>query len=148
MAMQWHWLDLDSWTVRLPGKYSKNKKPRTLPLEGVLRDIIERRIEKRDISCPFVFHRNGRPIKAFIKAFKAAAKRVGLDGILPHDMRRSAIRNFRKAGISENEGMKLSGHETRSVYDRYDITDEADTREAIRRLRHTTGKSAREKLYR
>src|SRR5262249_32256090 len=52
-AMQWHWLDLDSWTVRLPGKYSKNKKPRTLPLEGVLRDIIERRIRARDITCPF-----------------------------------------------------------------------------------------------
>src|SRR5262245_3271764 len=132
-AMQWSWLDLDSWTVRLPAKYSKNKKVRTLPLEGVLREIIERRIEARDIACPYVFHRNGKPIKMFLKAFKGAAKKAGLAGTVPHDMRRSAIRNFRKAGVSENEGMKLSGHRTRSVYDRYDITDEADTREAMKR---------------
>src|SRR5262249_12299907 len=109
MAMQWHWLDLDSWTVRLPAKYSKNKKPRTLPLEGILRDIIKRRIKARDIICPYVFHRKGKPIKSFRKAFKAAAKAASFVDIVPHDMRRSAIRNFRKAGLSESDGMKLSG---------------------------------------
>ena len=132
-AMQWSWLDLDSWTVRLPGQYSKNKKPRTLPLLGALRDIIERRIQARDIMCPYVFHHKGKQLKSFRKAFKAAAKAAGLVGIVPHDMRRSAIRNFRKAGISENEGMKLSGHRTRSVYDRYDIGDDEDLREAMKK---------------
>jgi hypothetical protein len=44
-------------------------------------------------------------------------------GILPHDMRRSPIRNFRKAGLDESEGMKLSGHKTRAIYDRYNIID-------------------------
>jgi integrase len=110
--MQWSWLDVDTWTVRLPAKYSKNKKPRTLPLEDTLRDIIERRIKARDITCPFVFHRKGKPIKSFRKDFKAAAKVAGLTGLVPHDMRRSAIRNFRKAGLSESDGMKLSGHRT------------------------------------
>jgi integrase len=112
MAMQWHWLDLDSWTVRLPGKDTKNKKPQTLPLVGILREIIVRRIKARDIACPYVFHRNGKQIKSFRKAFKAAAKAAGLGGIVPHDMRRSAVRNFRKAGLSEHEGMALSGHKT------------------------------------
>src|SRR5262245_8672102 len=132
MAMQWHWLDLDSWMVRLPGKYSKNKKPRTLPLEGVLRDIIERRIKARDILCPYVLHRKGKPTKSCRNAFKSAAKATAFVGIVPHDMRRSAIRNFRKAGLSESDGMKLSGHKTRSVYDRYDIIDEEDSREAMK----------------
>lgn len=63
--------------------------------------------------------------------FKAAAKGAGLAGILPHDIRRSAIRNFRKAGINESDGMKISGHGTNSVYKRYDIIDEADQRRAI-----------------
>ena len=98
-----------------------------------MREIIERRIKARDIACPYVFHRNGKPIRAFRKSFKTAARKAGIVGILPHDMRRSAIRNFRKAGISENEGMKLSGHKTRSVYDRYDIGDEEDSREAMRK---------------
>ena len=55
-------------------------------------------------------------------------------GITPHDMRRSAIRNFRKAGISESEGMKISGHRTNSVYKRYDIIDEEDQRNTMEKV--------------
>jgi integrase len=55
-------------------------------------------------------------------------------GITPHDMRRSAIRNFRKAGISESEGMKISGHRTNSVYKRYDIIDEEDQRRTMEQV--------------
>jgi len=131
-AMQWHWLDLDNWTVRLPAEFSKNKKPRTLPLEGVLRDVIKRRIKLRDPVSPFVFHRNGKPIKSFRRGFQSAAKRIELTDLVPHDMRRSAIRNFRKAGLSETDGMKLSGHRTRNVYDRYNIVDDEDSRQAMR----------------
>jgi integrase len=144
--MQWHWLDLDSWTVTLPPEFSKNKKPRTLPLEGVLREIIKRRIKARDLACPYVFHRKGRPIKSFRKAFKAAAKAVALDGLWPHDMRRSAIRNFRKAGLSEGDGMKLSGHKTRSVYDRYNIIDDEDSREAMKRAQEYNKRQAKRKV--
>ncbi len=145
-AMQWSWLDLDSWTVRLPAEYSKNKKPRTLPLEGALRDIIQRRIEARDFACPYVFHRNGRSIKSFRKAFAAAAKAIGQPGLVPHDMRRSAIRNFRKAGVSESDGMKLSGHKTRSVYDRYDIIDEEDSRQAMQQAQNYLRQEAARKV--
>jgi len=52
-------------------------------------------------------------------------------GLVPHDMRRSAVRNFRKAGLSENEGMKMSGHVTNSIYRRYDINDEDDLKESM-----------------
>lgn len=142
-SMEWHWLDLDGWTVTVPGEFSKNKKPRTLPLEGVLRDIIKRRIKARDIACPFVFHRGGKPIKSFRRAFKAAA---GIPGFVPHDMRRSAIRNFRKAGLSESDGMKLSGHKTRSVYDRYNIIDDEDSREAMRAAQEYVKRAGKRKI--
>jgi integrase len=145
-AMGWHWLDLDTWTVRLPAEYSKNKKPRTLPLQGVLREIIERRIKARDIACPYVFHRNGKQIKSFRKAFEAAARAIGQPDLVPHDMRRSAVRNFRKAGLSESDGMKLSGHKTRSVYDRYDIIDEADSREAMKRAQEYIRRQSQRKV--
>jgi len=86
------------------------------------------------MDCPFVFHRDGKPVKSFRRAFKAAAKEAGLAGTLPHDMRRSAIRNFRKAGISESDGMKISAHRTNSVYKRYDIIDEEDQRRTIEKV--------------
>jgi integrase len=88
-------------------KIAKNKKDRSFPIVGTLMDVIERRQKLRRLDCPYVFHRNGKPIRSFRKAFKAAAKEVGHDGLLPHDMRRSAIRNFRRSGLSESDGMNF-----------------------------------------
>jgi integrase len=68
-----------------------------------------------------VFYRRGKPIASFRKAFKAVSAEAGMPALLPHDMRRSAVRNFRRAGLSQTEGMKLSGHETDLIYRRYDI---------------------------
>jgi integrase len=132
-GLLWDKIDLHDWVIRLPRKSSKNKKPRTLVLEGDLKDIIVRRLAKRRPDCPYVFHRNGRPIRSFRKAFKIACKAVGLEGMLPHDMRRSGIRNLRRAGNDEHDCMEISGHETRAIFDRYDIIDEDDQREALKR---------------
>jgi integrase len=137
LKLEWAKVDMSdpqNWIVRLTRKNEKTKHPRTLPLVGELREVIERRLELRRPDCPCVFHRDGVPIKSFRAAFKAACKDAGLAGLLPHDMRRSAIRNFRKAGVSESDGMKLSGHRTNSVYKRYDIVDEADQRRAMERV--------------
>jgi integrase len=94
------------------------------------------------LDCPYVFHRGGKQIASFRKAFKAAAKEAGMSGLVPHDMRRSAVRNFRRAGLSEPEGMKLSGHETDSIYRRYDIISDADLTESMNRVQEHLKKEA------
>jgi integrase len=134
--LEWSKFDHNDFVFRLPRKSTKNKRPRTLVLVGELKEIILRRLAKRLPQCPFVFHREGKQIKSFLKAFRSACGRAGLelpDGahLVPHDMRRSGVRNLRRSGNDEKDCMEVSGHETRSTFDRYDICDEDDQRRAL-----------------
>jgi len=124
--LEWQDVDVEGGMVRLRRENSKNKKSRMLPLRGELQNVIERRLTERRLDCPYVFHRNGQPVKSFRKAWKTACEAIGQPSLIPHDMRRSAVRNFRKAGLSENEGLAMTGHLTNSIYRRYDIIDEED----------------------
>lgn len=140
--LEWSEVDLKNNMIRLPAEKSKSKKPRNLPIIGALLEIIDRRSAARRLDCPYVFHRNGKKIASFRKAFKAAAAAAKAPGLVPHDMRRSAVHNFRRAGLSENEGMKLSGHETDSIYRRYDIISDDDLTESMNRVQEHMKKEA------
>jgi len=82
--------------------------------------------------------RRGQAVKTFWKRWKTACVAAGCPGRIPHDFRRTAVRNLNRAGVPETIAMKIAGHKTRSVFDRYDITSEEDLAEASRKLRDQT----------
>ncbi|MDQ2869975.1 MAG: hypothetical protein M3S32_04470 [Acidobacteriota bacterium] len=102
-----------------------------LALEGNLRRVIEQRLAARRLDCPFIFHRGGQAIADFRKTWRTAAAAAGLGNRLLYDLRRTAIRNMVRAGVPERVAMEISGHRTRSFFDRYNITSERDVREAV-----------------
>lgn len=131
--LTWEMFDKETWTLRLHASAEKARKGRVLALTGPLRKIMERRLKARLLACPLVFHVAGEAITDFRDEWAAAAAAARLPEVLFHDLRRSAIRNMVKGGVDPAVAMKISGHRTRAVFDRYHIVREDDLREAIER---------------
>jgi integrase len=70
-------------------------------------------LRRRGVLCPWVFHRNGRPIKSFARAWRTACRLAEYPGRIPHDFRRTAVRNLTRAGVPEAIAMKITGHKNR-----------------------------------
>jgi integrase len=142
--LTWEAFDRETWALRLPARSAKTAKGRLLSLAGPLRTIIERRLNARRLDTPLVFHRTakgkpGQPVKDFRLAWAAACKAVGITpgrkaGITFHDTRRTAVRNLIRSGVDPTVAKKISGHRTDSMFERYNITDEADLAEAVEDL--------------
>ena len=86
------------------------------------------------VIVPWVFHRKGVQIKTLRYEWEAACRLAGCPGRIPHDLRRTAVRNFVRAGVPERVAMKLTGHKTRSSFERYNIVSETDIQGAGRTL--------------
>jgi hypothetical protein len=112
---------------------------RTCTAGRLLREQHERTSAiEREQSCIIgpVFHRNGKPILSYVRAWKAACETSGLTSRLVHDLRRTAVRNLERAGVSRSVAMKLTGHNTEAVYRRYAITSGADLSEGVAKLEY------------
>jgi integrase len=138
-GLRWADVDLEGKVVRLRPDISKNKDGRVLPLAvfgetSELLEIFERAWETRRPDCPFVFQLEGEPVGDIRKSWKRATRAAGLMGRVPHDFRRTAVRNLVRAGVREKVAMAITGHKTRSIFDRYNIVDEADLAEALEKV--------------
>lgn len=139
LKLEWFQIDLREGTVRLEVGTTKNDDARTVAPPADLWEELKIQRTIRDKQFPrskFVFfnHETGKRIKDFRGSWETATCRVGLEGRLLHDFRRTGVRNLIRAGVPERVAMAISGHKTRTVFDRYNIVDERDIREASEKV--------------
>lgn len=133
LGLTWCQVNLRDGIVRLEPGDPKNDEGRTLYLEPELKELMESLHRTRPMNCLFVFHLDGKRCGDFRRSWNTACTQIGIPGLLFHDLRRSAVRNMVRAGIPERVAMTISGHKTRNIFDRYNITSQEDLREAAQK---------------
>jgi len=166
LTRQWKDVDFSAGFLRLEPEETKTDDGRMFPFTPDLREVLKTQREHTEAVeqeqgriIPWVFHRNGEPIRTFRRAWISACIKVGLGKCvtdtegrtvkrvayrIPHDFRRTAVRNLERAGVPRSAAMAMVGHKTESVYRRYAITDEVMLKEAAVKLAalHETQRNA------
>lgn len=134
-------VDVLAGTIRLEPGTTKNRDGREVTMTKRVCELLKLCVfgKKPD---DYVFTRsNGKPVRDFRGTWAKASDNAGVPGLLFHDLRRTAARNLRKAGVAEGVIMKIGGWRTRSVFERYAIVSQADIADAIGRLEIRDGHS-------
>lgn len=142
-------IDLEEGTIRLDPGTTKNDEGRVVYLTDELKGQLELQLKRVDELggklrriIPFLFpHFTGRfagqRLRDFRKAWATACRRAGCPGSLRHDFRRTAVRNMVNKGVVERVAMTVTGHKSRSVFDRYHIVSPSDLQDVARKLTGT-----------
>ncbi len=140
-------------TIMLAGADTKTSEPMMVVMGGDLYEtlLLWYRVTREGYAnCPWVCHRKGHRLLSIKTAWQSACVKVGLGywenpagkyvgerryrGALVHDFRRTGIRNLVRAGVPEKVAMRISGHKTRSVFDRYNSVNENDLIDAGKKV--------------
>jgi integrase len=130
--LTWAQVDIDNGIVRLESGMTKNNEGRTVYLDDELLTSFKKqwnnRAQRSKKILPYVFaNETGMDkIKDVRGSWEAACNKVEMGHRLFHDLRRTAVRNMVRAGIPERVAMMVSGHKTRSVFERYNIVNDTD----------------------
>lgn len=133
-SLTWAEVDRAAAVIRLSPARSKNGEGRILPISDVIGELLERRERLRVEGLNLVFHRRGERMVDWRKAWQNACRAAGCEGKRLHDARRTVARNLIQAGVPERVAMQLTGHKTRSVFDRYNIVIDSDLRNGVSML--------------
>src|SRR5438874_1402078 len=133
-------------TLRLDPGMTKNDEGRIVYLTPELKALLATQLNRVETLqrrtgkiIPYLFpHLSGRRAGArrrdFRKAWTTACEKAGVAGRIRHDFRRTAVRNMVNAGVPERVAMKVTGHKTRAVFDRYHIVSPGDLQDVATKL--------------
>jgi integrase len=144
-------VDLETRSLSLYAGATKNDESRVIKMTEEVYELLRACVAGKSLDDHVFTRENGDPVLDFRGAWWALCKKAALgkfvkrrdrkgrdqnkwQGLLFHDLRRSAVRNMVRCGVPEPVAMKLSGHKTRSVFERYNIVSESDITEAAHKI--------------
>jgi len=151
--------DLLTKTLHLDAIQAKNAKPREVTMTAKVYELVKLAVDGKD-NTDRLLTRGNKPVKDFRESWQKLCAKAGLGkftcrkcekvgdgdkckcgtrafkytGTTPHDFRRSAARQLRRAGVAETTIMAIAGWATREMFKRYDINDSSDIRNAVVKL--------------
>lgn len=148
LSMRVGQIDLLARTIRLEPGTTKNKDGREVTMTNRVYELLKLCAHGKAAESSLFTRRNGKAVRDFRGTWDKARNLAEVPALLFHDLRRTAARNLRRAGVAEGVIMKIGGWRTRSVFERYAIVSQADITDAIEKLErprdgHSFGHSRR-----
>ncbi len=158
LPLKWAQVDLQDGWVRLEPGTTKSRKGRTIKLTASMRLVLVGQHRKAEdlyrrtgLMPEFVFFREARQgaagvgdqIRSMRADWSRATREAGAPDVLIHDLRRTGVMNLVKANVPRSTAKKISGHETDSIFERYNIEDAAAMEDAKNRLEAYDGTQER-----
>jgi len=119
--------------IKLSKNETKTNKAQTVVLTRRATLAVKELLEFHGSEWIFFNSNTGKPYVDLRKMYRRALKKAELEdkGYWIHDQRRVFSTKARRAGIDESTIMSLTGHKTRSAFERYNIVATADQEAAI-----------------
>jgi integrase len=134
LGLTWDRVNMKKGYLNLEAENTKTAEPRRIYFDNNLWEVFGNAAKVRALKHDRVFTRNGKPIKSVRKGFDSACVRAGIKDFTFHDLRHTFNTNMRKAGVDQTVIMKLTGHKTLAMFNRYNTVDQDDARQAMDRL--------------
>ena len=134
LNLTWKNVNMQEGFIDLEPEYTKTSVARRIYFNDVLWEIFRKAGKVRSLKHDFVFTYRGKPLRDVKIGFKNSLKRAKIEDFCFHDLRHTFNTNLRKARVDQTVIMKLTGHKTLSMFNRYNTVDQEDAMEAMKRL--------------
>jgi integrase len=124
LGLTWDQVDLKAGFIKLTHQDTKTKEGRLVPLNQELMQMFK--AMPRGLPGVKVFTRWGKPVLSIRESFTRACRKSGVEGLTFHDLRHTAINNWRLQGHDYFRIMAATGHKTMTVFKRYNTVSKAE----------------------
>jgi len=133
-GLTWDRVNLKEGFIDLSAEDTKTSEPRRIYFNEALKALFKELGKVRRLRTKAVFTYRGKPVAVIRKAFNEACAKAGVRDFRIHDLRHTFNTNMRKAGVDRSVIMKITGHKTTAMFERYNTVDAEDARTAMARF--------------